>query len=200
MATVKQWDGWFGKIRWRVQVKYSARTEMFSIALPEPAHDHFGKELTAETQRAVIQDFHLKHQQFKDIACQKTQVILLELDAEDDHWSRGIRLVLRCGVFEKKVWPVVKGLHTNIAYEELDSSISEEAEFVDKMWANEANDCTELAWSAELEGQVAELVKAFILLRDKLKSICGNPDTLMKSLMTNTPLLSGELVKAKDSD
>lgn len=189
MAIVKRWDGWFGKIRWHVNVKYSAKSEMFSIRLPEPAHEHFGEELIAKTQRAVIQDFHIKHEQFKDITCAKTQVILLQLDTENEDWARGIRLVLRCGVFEKRVWAAVKGLHINIAYDEIESSIPEEAQFVDEVYTSEANDYTELAWSPKTERQITNLVKGFISMRDKLQSICKTPTSLRKMLSGNKLLL-----------
>lgn len=195
MPIVKQWDGWFGTIKWRVQVKYSGRTAYFTIALPESAHDHFGKELRAKTQREVERDFELKHEQFKGLSCEKRKVILLELVGNNNSWNRGVKLVLRCGVFEKRIWPEVKGT-PNIVYEELESSIPKSAYFVEKMWKADVKRITELEWTENLEGQIAGLVKAVELLRDRLQKICATPNSLITALNGNK-LLVGDIVKVE---
>lgn len=190
MAVVKTFDGYFAKINHKVKVKYSNRTEKFTIALPSAVWPAMGKEVESDTLSGVERAFKEASVRYMETATTEKKVILVEFECsmheEGYSWDHGVRLNIQAGVFLKSIYKR-PGDSTIEEYDQTESSIPDLANFGNNDYHGghvEDGKCIELPWTEETENRITTIVKALMALGENMAKVTKSKKSLLDFVNT----------------
>lgn len=196
---IRVFDHRFDKV-----VKYSAKTEQFTIVLPEELHKKHRKEVSADSLSSVNELFYHTLENFKEANTRQEKVLMVRLcgtiegkspidnqyyEMEDVGWNNeGIGITLSCGVFDKFITENPDGTQ-EIDYLWVEGDFPEGFHRLANEWVNSNKDYIELPWTKEDEAILVELACALRLLTFKLLAVCKKKSTLKAFIQSGQKLL-----------
>ncbi len=187
-------------------VKYSAKTEKFTIELPESVHKKVGPIAEGGTLKEVNEKFSCMIQAFKELQTSEKKVILIMFEAtihgksniddkyyklEDVGWrdNEGVGVLFSCGVFNKHTTKIPNN-DDKIDYEWIDAGFPDGFELIENQWLTKSDKYTELPWSKEYEEMLKDLSIALRMLVFKLLSIMDSKKSIQKFIDSGQKLLT----------
>lgn len=196
-------------------VKYSAKTEQFTIVLPEEVQKKHRTEIHADSLSSVNELFLHTIQSFKEANTRQEKVLMVCLrgtiegkspitdkycEMEDIGYSHeGVGVSFSCGVFDKFITENPDGTN-DIDYIWLESKFPEGFHRLADEWVRANDDYIELPWTKEDEMVLVELACALRLLTFKLLAVCEGKSTLKEFVRSGRKLLPGWITEKLNSE
>lgn len=203
MAIVSKTESMFGKMRFMKVVKFSSKTNLFSINMPAGAEPVCGKEVTGHSMKEVEKAYREASELFTNSTLVKSKVIVMEFGAScyierddklilemNDSWghSDGLKICLSCGVFEKHSYKTVNDRAIE-EYKEI-HTITDSTAFGNWGPSPGDNDIVEIPWTKEREQFFLELSLALENIIIKLNEFSQDKKSILKFINKRIKLLN----------
>ena len=203
MAIVSKTESIFGKMHFMKVVKFSSKTDLFSISLPVGAETVCGKEVTGHSMKEVEAAYREASELFTNSTLIKSKVIVMEFGAScwierddklilemNDGWghSDGLKICLSCGVFEKHSYKLIDDRAIE-EYQEI-HTITDSTTFGTWGPRPDDNDIIEIPWTKEREQFFLDLAQALETIIIKLNEFAQDKKSILKFINKRIKLLN----------